>query len=113
MHQDRLQSQLVPAIQAAFQELFGAAINAEQLAFQPTRPEFEGDVTINVFPFLKLTGKGPEQTATAIGEHLKARLPIVARFNVIKGFLNIVIADSYWLGFVQEASDNDILQFPS
>jgi arginyl-tRNA synthetase len=113
MFQDRLQAQLVPALQAAFQQLFNASIQAKQFAFQPTRPEFEGDVTINVFPFLKLTGKGPEPTATAIGEHLKANLPIVERFNVIKGFLNIVIADSYWLGFLKEAGETDILQFPS
>ncbi len=113
MFQDRLQAQLVPALQAAFQQLFNASIDPKQLAFQPTRPEFEGDVTINVFPFLKLTGKAPEQTATAIGEHLKAHLPIVERFNVIKGFLNIVIADSYWLGFLKEAGERDILTFPA
>jgi arginyl-tRNA synthetase len=113
MFQDRLQAQLVPALQAAFQQLFNASIDAKQFAFQPTRPEFEGDVTINVFPFLKLTGKGPEQTATAIGEHLKANLPIVERFNIIKGFLNLVIADGYWLGFLKEAGETDILQFPS
>ena len=113
MFQDRLQAQLVPALQAAFQQLFNASIDAKQFSFQPTRPEFEGDVTINVFPFLKLTGKGPEQTATAIGEHLKANLSIVERFNVVKGFLNIVITDSYWLDFLKEAGETDILQFPS
>lgn len=112
MFQDRLQAQLVPAIQAAFHQLFNASVEAEKLAFQPTRPEFEGDVTINVFPFLKLTGKGPEQTAQAIGEHLHANLPIVARFNVIKGFLNLVIADSYWLEFLKEAGQKDLLQLP-
>ena len=89
------------------------AIDAQQFAFQPTRPEFEGDVTINVFPFLKLSGKGPEPTATILGEHLKAHVPIVSGFNVIKGFLNIVIADRYWLGFLQQAGETDILQFPS
>lgn len=112
MFKDRLQAQLVPAIQAAFHQLFNASVEAEKLAFQPTRPEFEGDVTINVFPFLKLTGKGPEQTAQAIGEYLHANLPIVARFNVIKGFLNLVIADSYWLEFLKEAGQKDLLQLP-
>ncbi|MBL7986108.1 MAG: arginine--tRNA ligase, partial [Flavobacteriales bacterium] len=113
MFQDRLQAQLIPAIQAAFQQLFGATIDAKQLAFQPTRPEFEGDVTINVFPFLKLSGKGPEPTATAIGEFLQRELPIVARFNVIKGFLNLVITDGYWQGFLAEVMGKDLLAFPS
>ena len=112
MFQDRLQAQLVPAIQAAFHQLFNAAIEPKQLAFQPTRPEFEGDVTINVFPFLKLSGKGPEPTATAIGEFLQRELPIVARFNVIKGFLNLVITDGYWQGFLAEAMGKDLLAFP-
>lgn len=113
MFQDRLQAQLVPALQAAFKSLFGHDLGTTAIGFQATRPEFEGDVTINVFPFLKISGKGPEQTATAIGEFLQRELPIVERFNVVKGFLNIVIADSYWLDFLREASTNDILQFPS
>ncbi|MCB9184124.1 MAG: arginine--tRNA ligase [Flavobacteriales bacterium] len=110
MFQDRLQSLLVPALQGAFQQLFGHAIEAKAIGFQQTRPEFEGDVTINVFPFLKLSGKGPEQTAQAIGEFLVKEVDVVERFNVVKGFLNIVIADSYWLGFLKEAGDRDILQ---
>ncbi len=110
MFQDRLQSVLVPAIQQAFQQLFSSAVEAKALTFQPTRPEFEGDVTINVFPFLKASKLGPEQTATAIGAHLKANVAIVDRFNVIKGFLNIVIADRYWMDFLRETSSRDILQ---
>lgn len=113
MFQDRLQAQLLPALQAAFQELFGQAPEAKAITFQATRPEFEGDVTINVFPFLKLSAKGPEQTATALGEHLKAHLPVVDRFNVVKGFLNIVVADGYWLEFLDVARTKDILRFPA
>lgn len=113
MFQDPLQAQLLPALQAAFQELFQHALDPKAIAFQPTRPEFEGDVTINVFPFLKLSGKGPEQTATAIGKHLHAHVDVVERFNVVKGFLNIVIADAYWTDFLREAGEKDILQFPS
>ncbi len=111
MFQDRLRSQLVPALQSAFKDLFGHDLDAKAIGFQATRPEFEGDVTINVFPFLKASGKGPEQTAQSIGEHLQAHLPVVQRFNVVKGFLNIVIADSYWLGFLNEAVEKDILAF--
>ncbi|MBK7268920.1 MAG: arginine--tRNA ligase [Flavobacteriales bacterium] len=120
MFQDRLQALLVPAVQQAFASVFNAEVAAERIAFQTTRPEFEGDVTINVFPFLKQTadksgqsGKGPEPTAQAIGEHLQTNVDVVERFNVVKGFLNLVIADRYWLGFLQEAREKDILQFPS
>ena len=113
MFQDRLQAQLLPAIQTAFQELFQHSLDPKAIAFQPTRPEFEGDMTINVFPFLKLSGKGPEQTATAIGEYLQAHVDVVERFNVVKGFLNIVITDSYWHAFLQEAGEQDILKFAS
>jgi len=113
MFQDRLQSQLVPALQQAFKALFRHDLDAKAITFQSTRPEFEGDVTINVFPFLKFSGKSPEQTGQAIGEFLQKELSIVARFNVVKGFLNIVISDAYWLGFLREAGSKDILQFPS
>ena len=111
MFQDRLQSLLTPALQSAFAQLFGKELDARSIGFQATRPEFEGDVTINVFPFIKLSGKGPEQTAQAIGDHLKANVPVVDRFNVVKGFLNIVITDGYWLGFLKEAGEKDILAF--
>ena len=112
MHQDPLQATLRPAVQEAFQTLFGADIPADRIAFQATRPEFEGDVTINVFPFLKQSGKGPEQTAQAVGEHLQAQVAQVEGFNVIKGFLNLVIADGYWLGFLERAASADVLAFP-
>ena len=112
MYQDPLQATLRPAVQEAFRSLFGAEVPGERIAFQATRPEFEGDVTINVFPFLKQSGKGPEQTAQAVGEHLQAQVAEVERFNVIKGFLNLVIADGYWLGFLERAATADILAFP-
>ena len=111
MFQDRLRSQLVPALQSAFKDLFGHDLDATAFGIQQTRPEFEGDVTINVFPFLKLSGKGPEQTAQAMGEHLVVHVSAVERFNVVKGFLNIVIGDAYWQGFLREACDGDILRF--
>lgn len=113
MSQDRLHVLLIPALQAAFQQLFDHVPAAEAFTFQATRPEFEGDVTINVFPFLKVSGKGPEPTAQAIGEHLQANVDVVERFNVVKGFLNIKIADSYWLGFLKEVREQDLLQFPT
>ncbi|HRN35961.1 MAG TPA: arginine--tRNA ligase [Flavobacteriales bacterium] len=111
MFQDRLQAQLLPVVLSAFKELFGPIPEAVKIAFQPTRPEFEGDLTINVFPFLKLSGQGPQQTATAIGEYLVRHALPVERFNVVKGFLNMVISDAYWTGFLKEAGERDILQF--
>jgi arginyl-tRNA synthetase len=113
MFKDRLQSQLVSALQGAFKDLFQHTLDGDAVSFQATRPEFEGDVTINVFPFLKISGRAPEATATLIGEHLHRELAIVERFNVVKGFLNIVIADAYWVAFVQEANARDILAFPA
>lgn len=113
MFQDRLQAHLLPVLQTAFQELFHHSVDPAAISFQATRPEFEGDVTINVFPFLKISGKGPEQTANAIGGFLKEKVDVVERFNVVKGFLNIVITDAYWTGFLREAGEKDMLQFPS
>lgn len=113
MMTDPLQARLQLAVQRAFQELFHAEIHLKQVSFQATRPEFEGDVTINVFPFLKLSGKGPEPTATALGEYLMKQEPVVIRFNVIKGFLSLVIADAHWTATVADALARDILQFPA
>ena len=111
MAHDRLRSILAPALQSAFKQLFAHDLDDKAIVLQQTRPEFEGDVTINVFPFLKLSAKGPEQTAQAAGEYLTANVPEVERFNVVKGFLNLVVADSYWLGFLREAGEKDILSF--
>ncbi|MEZ4740397.1 MAG: arginine--tRNA ligase [Flavobacteriales bacterium] len=113
MFQDRLQAVLVPALQQAFKALFGHELDPKSITFQATRPEFEGDVTINVFPFLKLSGKGPEPTAQAIGESIQRDLEVVSGFNVVKGFLNFVIADSYWTDYLAEAAKGEPLSFPS
>lgn len=80
----------------AVAELFSATVTPESVTFQRTNPSFEGDVTLVVFPYVKLAGKGPEQTAQLIGEYLQAKLPEVIRFNVVKGFLNLVIGDAFW-----------------
>ncbi|HQZ93160.1 MAG TPA: arginine--tRNA ligase, partial [Flavobacteriales bacterium] len=113
MFQDRLQAILVPALQQAFKQLFEHDLDAKAIGFQATRPEFEGDVTINVFPFLKISGKGPEPTAQTIGDYLHTHVLEVDRFNVVKGFLNLVIADSYWTRFLTEVGEKDLLQFPA
>lgn len=81
----------------ALKSLYGATI--EKIVFEKTNPDFEGDLTLVVFNFLKISKKNPEETATEIGNFLKINVPEVADFNVIKGFLNIVIADSFWLNY--------------
>lgn len=90
----------------AFEQLFSHKPEPSLIQFQKTRPEFPGDLTVNVFPLLKLSGKGPEETATRLGEHMMASTSIIAAFNVVKGFLNLVVADSFWLSFFAEASTN-------
>ena len=81
----------------ALQSLYGAVI--EKIVFEKTNPDFQGDLTLVVFNFLKISKKKPEDTATEIGNYLKKNVSEVADFNVIKGFLNIVIDDSFWLNY--------------
>ncbi|RZK55822.1 MAG: arginine--tRNA ligase, partial [Pedobacter sp.] len=81
----------------AVKELYNQSIEESVLNIQETRKEFEGQVTIVVFPITKISKQSPEQTATAIGDYLVANVAEVTAFNVVKGFLNLSIADSYWL----------------
>ena len=93
---------LVENIAAAIEALYGQAVTVDKIQLQKTRKEFEGDFTLVVFPFLALSRKRPEETATEIGEELKKRLPLIASYNVIKGFLNVNIAASYWIELLQD-----------
>jgi arginyl-tRNA synthetase len=88
---------IINATIQAVQHLYNTTITATDVNLQQTRKEFEGQVTIVTFPFTKLSRKSPEQTGQDIGEYLQANVAEVAGFNIIKGFLNISIADSYWL----------------
>ena len=82
----------------AIQSLYGSAV--EKIAFEKTNPDYKGDLTLVVFNFLKISKKKPEDTANDIGNYLKANVEEVADFNVIKGFLNIVIDDRFWLSYL-------------
>ncbi|MCQ6959386.1 arginine--tRNA ligase [Mucilaginibacter aquariorum] len=88
---------IIEAVVKAIKDLYQTDIAAKDVNLQETRKEFEGQVTLVTFPYTKVSRKGPEQTGTEIGEYLKNELPQIAAFNVVKGFLNISIADSYWL----------------
>jgi len=83
----------------AFETLYNQEIDPRLITIQKTRREFEGDLTIVVFPVLKFSKKSPEQTADDLGNFLEKQLDEVSSFNVIKGFLNLVINDKFWLDF--------------
>lgn len=113
----KLEITLQEAIIKALKSLYGESVNTIQVPLQKTKKEFEGHLTLVVFPFLKISKKSPEQTAQEIGEWLVANESMIAQFNVIKGFLNLVITSSCWIeslndinaqtnyGFVSETKD--------
>ena len=94
---------LTPSIQQAIQALFDVTV--EKIEYQTTRKEFEGDITMVIFPLLKVIKSNPVELGNKIGNYLVENLSEVARFNVVSGFLNIVIADSYYLNFFNEIKD--------
>ena len=92
-----IENKLVDSVINGLKALYGQEVPAAQVQLQKTKKEFEGHLTLVVFPFLRMSKKGPEQTAQEIGEYLQANEPAVAAFNVIKGFLNLTIASSAWI----------------
>jgi arginyl-tRNA synthetase len=95
---------LTPSIQKAIQALFDVTV--DKIEFQTTRKEFEGDITMVIFPLLKVIKSNPGELGNKIGNYLVENVSEVARFNVVSGFLNIVIADRYYLNFFNEIKDN-------
>ena len=92
-----IEQKLVSSVIGGLKALYGQDVPAAQVQLQKTKKEFEGHLTLVVFPFLRMSKKGPEQTAQEIGEYLQANEPSVVAFNVIKGFLNLTIASSAWI----------------
>ena len=86
----------------AVSELYGQTISPDIIQFQKTKKEFEGDITLVVFPFVKLARKSPEQTGEEIGAFLKSRFESIDKYNIIKGFVNFTIAPAYWIGQLDE-----------
>ncbi len=93
----KIEDKLAGSVALAVQQLYGQDAPAGAIQLQKTKKEFQGHLTLVVFPLLKLSRKSPEQTAQEIGSWLQANEPAVADFNVIKGFLNIIIASSVWI----------------
>lgn len=98
----KIEDKLVASVLNGLKALYGQEVPEKMVQLQKTKKEFEGHLTLVVFPFLKMSKKGPEQTAQDIGEYLKANDPAVAAFNVIKGFLNLTIASATWIELLNE-----------
>jgi len=98
----KIEDKLVASVINGLKALYGQEVPEKMVQLQKTKKEFEGHLTLVVFPFLKMSRKGPEQTAQEIGEYLKANEPAVAAFNVIKGFLNLTIASATWIELLNE-----------
>lgn len=99
-----MEQELIANIQTVVKQLYGQEVDASILSLQKTKKEFEGDLTLVVFPLLKISHKKPEETAQEIGNKLKSDCPLVSDFNVIKGFLNLTLADK---GFVDTLASID------
>ena len=98
-----LQNTLSEKVKQAISQLYNASL--ESVEFQSTRKEFEGDITVVVFPMLRVVKGNPVQIGEAIGEYLVANVDVVIRFNVVKGFLNLVFSDTYFVDFFNSVSD--------
>ena len=108
------QDAILKGIQDAFASCFNVAIPLEQLSLAPTKKEFEGSYTFVVFPFLKQSQLSPEATATQLGNYLKTEVAAVKDFNVVKGFLNLVVAQEEWITlFKQVYTSPSFGQLPS
>lgn len=109
-----IQQALVAQTTQAIKAIYGTEFPASQITLQETRKEFEGHITVVVFPVTRVSRKSPEQTGTDIGNWLQENMPDIAGFNVIKGFLNISLSDSYWIGVAnQQLLDDKFGIYPS
>ena len=103
----KIEDQIIAAALAAVKELYGAEIPAQMIQLQKTKANFEGNLTLVMFPLLKTSRKSPEATAQEVGEYLKANCKAIADFNVVKGFLNLVIAPAAWIGLLNDIHANE------
>ena len=97
-------------VASALKQIYSLEIDLSLIQVQKTRKEFDGDYTLVVFPLLKFTGSTPEKTGSAIGQYLTENLQWIDGFNVIKGFLNLVLSHSFWKEFLIDASDPDFFK---
>lgn len=101
-----IEQQIITTAQQAVKTLYGQEVPEKMVQLQKTKREFEGNLTLVVFPFLKISRKKPEDTAQDIGEYIKQNCDAIADFNVVKGFLNLVIDSKAWIGLLNEMNSN-------
>ena len=102
-----IEQQIINAALAAVKELYGQEVPEKMVQLQKTKKEFEGNLTLVVFPFLKISCKKPDETAREIGEYIKQNCEAIADFNAVGGFLNLVIDKKAWLGLLNEMNQNE------
>ena len=102
-----IEQQIVATAIAAVKELYGQDVPEKMVQLQKTRSEFDGNLTLVVFPFLKISHKKPEDTAQDLGKYIKDNCQAIADYNVVKGFLNLVIDKKAWLGLLNEMNANE------
>ena len=103
----KIEQQIMAAAQAAVKALYGQDVPEKMVQTQKTRSEFEGNLTLVVFPFVKMARKSPEQTGQELGEYLVANCDAISKFNVVKGFLNLSISDEAWLNLLADIDKDD------
>ena len=103
----KIESRISEAVLAAVKELYGQDVPESMIQLQKTKSEFEGNLTLVVFPFLKMSKKKPEDTAQELGEYLLAHCNVIAKFNVVKGFLNLVIAPVAWIALLNDINADE------
>ena len=102
-----IEQQIINAALAAVKELYGQEVPEKMVQLQKTKKEFEGNLTLVVFPFLKISRKKPDETAREIGEYIKQNCEAIADFNAVGGFLNLVIDKKAWLALLNEMNLNE------
>lgn len=101
-----IETKIAASVGEAILKLYGQEVNSAQIQLSKTKKEFEGHLTLVVFPFLKISKKNPEQTAQEIGLYLQENEPVISSFNVIKGFLNLVIDAKVWIELLQTIAND-------
>lgn len=103
----KIEEQITTAALAAVKELYGADVPTQMIQLQKTKANFEGNLTLVTFPLLKTSRKNPEETAKEIGTYLKDNCNAISDYNVVKGFLNLVIAPAAWIGLLNDIHANE------
>ena len=106
-----IEKMLTQQVLEAVKACYGVELTEKDVQLQETRKEFAGDLTVVVFPFTRYSRKSPEETAKELGEYLKQNIEEVETYNVIKGFLNVVISSAYWIEVLNDVAkeENDLV----